>query len=44
MIERGMTRGEAAVEPAQQLSRSPERTALTIRAAATAMEMDQDHR
>ena len=40
MIERGMTRGEAAVELREHFHVSPERTALTIRAAATAMEMD----
>ena len=41
MIERGMTRGEAAVELREHFHVSPERTALTIRAAATAMEMDK---
>ena len=41
MIERGMTRGEAAAELRDHFHVSPERTALTIRAAATAMEMDK---
>ena len=41
MIERGMTRGEAAVELREHFHVSPERTALTIRAAAIAMEMDK---
>lgn len=41
-LARGMIeRGEAAVELREHFHVSPERTALTIRAAATAMEMDK---
>lgn len=42
LVERGNTRGEAAVMLRDTYHVSPERTALTIRAAATAMEMDKD--
>lgn len=42
LVERGKTRGEAAVMLRDTYHVSPERTALTIRAAATAMEMDKD--
>lgn len=41
MIERGMSRGEAAAHLREHFYVSPERTALTIRAAATAMELDK---
>ena len=41
LIERGMTRGEAAQYLREHFHVSPERTALTIRAAATAMELDR---
>lgn len=41
MIERGMTRGEAAVELREHFHVSAARTALTIRAAATAMKLDE---
>lgn len=41
LIERGMTRGEAAQHLREHFHVSPERTALTIRAAATAMELDK---
>lgn len=41
LIERGMSRGEAAAHLREHLYVSPERTALTIRAAATAMELDK---
>ena len=42
LIERGMSRGEAAAYLREHFYVSPERTALTIRAAATAMELDKD--
>ena len=42
LIERGMSRGEAAAHLREHLYVSPERTALTIRAAATAMELDKE--
>ena len=42
LVERGKTRGEAAVMLRDTYHVSPERTALTIRAAATAMELDQE--
>ena len=42
LIERGMTRGEAAQHLREHFHVSPERTALTIRAAATAMELDKE--
>ena len=41
LIERGMSRGEAAAHLREHFYVSPERTALTIRAAATAMELDK---
>ena len=41
LIERGMTRGEAAEYLRAHFYVSPARTALTIRAAATAMELDR---
>lgn len=41
LIERGMTRGEAAGYLRTHFYVSPARTALTIRAAATAMELDR---
>lgn len=41
LIERGMSRGEAAVYLREHFHVSPARTALTIRAAATAMELDR---
>ena len=41
LIERGMTRGEAAEYLRTHFYVSPARTALTIRAAATAMELDR---
>ena len=41
LIERGMTRGEAAAYLRAHFYVSPARTALTIRAAATAMELDR---
>ena len=42
LIERGMSRGEAAAYLREHFYVSPERTALTIRAAATAMELDKE--
>ena len=42
LIERGMSRGEAAAHLREHFYVSPERTALTIRAAATAMELDKE--
>ena len=42
LIERGMSRGEAAEYLREHFYVSPARTALTIRAAATAMELDKD--
>ena len=42
LVERGKTRGEAAEILRSSFHVSPERTALTIRAAATAMELDQE--
>lgn len=42
LIERGMSRGEAAEHLRGHFLVSGERTALTIRAAATAMELDRD--
>ena len=42
LIERGMSRGEAAEYLRGHFYVSPERTALTIRAAATAMELDKE--
>lgn len=42
LIERGMSRGEAAAYLREHFYVSPARTALTIRAAATAMELDQE--
>lgn len=42
LIERGMSRGEAASHLRERFFVSPERTALTIRAAATAMELDRE--
>ena len=41
LIERGMSRGEAAAYLREHFHVSPDRTALTIRAAATAMELDR---
>ena len=41
LIERGMSRGEAAEYLREHFHVSPARTALTIRAAATAMELDR---
>ena len=41
LIERGMSRGEAAACLREHYYVSPARTALTIRAAATAMELDK---
>lgn len=41
LIERGMSRGEAAQYLREHFHVSPDRTALTIRAAATAMELDR---
>ncbi len=41
LIERGMRRGEAAEYLREHFHVSPARTALTIRAAATAMELDR---
>lgn len=41
LIERGTSRGEAAAHLREHFYVSPERTALTIRAAATAMELDK---
>ena len=41
LIERGMSRGEAAEYLREHFYVSPARTALTIRAAATAMELDR---
>ena len=41
LIERGMARGEVAEYLREHFHVSPERTALTIRAAATAIEMDK---
>lgn len=41
MIERGMTRGQAASELRERFHVSRERTALTLRAAATAMQIDE---
>lgn len=41
LIERGMSRGEAAAHLREHFYVSSERTALTIRAAATAMELDK---
>lgn len=41
LIERGMSRGETAQHLREHFFVSPERTALAIRAAATAMEMDK---
>nr|WP_297274369.1 coproporphyrinogen dehydrogenase HemZ [uncultured Agathobaculum sp.] len=41
LIERGMSRGEAAVYLREHFHVSSARTALTIRAAATAMELDR---
>ena len=42
LVERGKTRGEAAEILRSSFHVSPERTALTIRAAATAMELDKE--
>ena len=42
LIERGMSRGEAAEYLRGHFYVSPARTALTIRAAATAMELDRE--
>lgn len=42
LIERGMSRGEAAEYLRGHFYVSPARTALTIRAAATAMELDKE--
>ena len=42
LVERGKTRGEAAEILRSSFHVSPERTALTIRAAATAMELDRE--
>lgn len=42
LIERGMSRGEAAAHLREHFYVSPARTALTIRAAATAMELDRE--
>ena len=42
LIERGMSRGEAAAYLREHFYVSPARTALTIRAAATAMELDKE--
>ena len=42
LVERGKDTRRGGGDPAQQLPCSPERTALTIRAAATAMELDQE--
>lgn len=42
LLERGMSRGEAAEYLREHFYVSPARTALTIRAAATAMELDKD--
>ena len=44
MIERGMTRGEAAVELREHFHVSPERTALTIRCSRNRDGDGQDHR
>lgn len=41
LIERGMSRGEAAAYLREHFHVAPDRTALTIRAAATAMELDR---
>ena len=41
LIERGMSRGEAAQYLREHFHVSPARTALTIRAAATAMQLDR---
>ncbi len=42
LMERGMGRGEAAKHLREHYFVSPERTALTIRSAVTAMELDKD--
>lgn len=42
MLARGMTRGQAATELRERFHVSRERTALTLRAAATAVQMDTE--